>query len=247
MSETSGQTPQSRPPARRRRRRSRFSVLEIATYALLAAVAIILGYVEALFPLPIPVPGIKLGLGNVVVLFALAGYGWGAGLAIMLIKVIVSSALFGSPTMFVYSIAGAALSFAAMYVALRVRVFSIVGTSMMGGVFHMVGQMIVVAIVLAPYVALSYMPILLVSGLATGLLTGYICRAAIRIAARSALFTRQRKELAARNAAAKQAEQAEQSDLIEQAEQSMQQKTLRGDILATPEEGLPVTHEEEQA
>ena len=58
------------------RRTARLGALEVATYGLLAAVALIFGYVEALFPLPVPVPGVKLGLCNVVVLYALASFGW---------------------------------------------------------------------------------------------------------------------------------------------------------------------------
>lgn len=181
----------------------RMSALEVATYGLLAAVALIFGYVEALFPLPLPVPGIKLGLGNIVVLFALAGFGWRAGLAIALVKVAVSALLFGNPMVLMYSAGGAALSFAAMWVALHWSRLSIVGVSMVGGVFHMVGQLAVVAFTFSPYVALVYLPVLMISGLATGLLTGYVCRLVIRTTAKSNLFKNRARELARREGAAK--------------------------------------------
>lgn len=179
------------------------SALEVATYGLLAAVALIFGYVEALFPLPLPVPGIKLGLGNIVVLFALAGFGWRAGLAIALVKVVVSALLFGNPMVLMYSAGGAALSFAAMWVALHWSRLSIVGVSMTGGVFHMVGQLAVVAFTFSPYVALVYLPVLMISGLVTGLLTGYVCRLVIRTTAKSNLFKSRARELARRQGAAK--------------------------------------------
>ena len=181
----------------------RMSALEVATYGLLAAVALIFGYVEALFPLPLPVPGIKLGLGNIVVLFTLAGFGWRAGLAIALVKVVVSALLFGNPMVLVYSAGGAALSFAAMWVALHWSRLSIVGVSMVGGVFHMVGQLAVVAFTFSPYVALVYLPVLMISGLVTGLLTGYVCRLVIRTTAKSNLFKSRARELARREGAAK--------------------------------------------
>lgn len=181
----------------------RMSALEVATYGLLAAVALIFGYVEALFPLPLPVPGIKLGLGNIVVLFALAGFGWRAGLAIALVKVVVSALLFGNPMVLMYSAGGAALSFAAMWVALHWSRLSIVGVSMVGGVFHMVGQLAVVAFTFSPYVALVYLPVLMISGLVTGLLTGYVCRLVIRTTAKSNLFKSRARELARRQGAAK--------------------------------------------
>lgn len=179
------------------------SALEVATYGLLAAVALIFGYVEALFPLPLPVPGIKLGLGNIVVLFTLAGFGWRAGLAIALVKVVVSALLFGNPMVLMYSAGGAALSFAAMWVALHWSRLSIVGVSMVGGVFHMVGQLAVVAFTFSPYVALVYLPVLMISGLVTGLLTGYVCRLVIRTTAKSNLFKSRARELARREGAVK--------------------------------------------
>ena len=181
----------------------RMSALEVATYGLLAAVALIFGYVEALFPLPLPVPGIKLGLGNIVVLFTLAGFGWRAGLAIAVVKVVVSALLFGNPMVLMYSAGGAALSFAAMWVALHWSRLSIVGVSMVGGVFHMVGQLAVVAFTFSPYVALVYLPVLMISGLVTGLLTGYVCRLVIRTTAKSNLFKSRARELARREGAAK--------------------------------------------
>ena len=181
----------------------RMSAFEVATYGLLAAVALIFGYVEALFPLPLPVPGIKLGLGNIVVLFALAGFGWRAGLAIALVKVVVSALVFGNPMVLMYSAGGAALSFAAMWVTLHWSRLSIVGVSMVGGVFHMVGQLAVVAFTFSPYVALVYLPVLMISGLVTGLLTGYVCRLVIRTTAKSNLFKSRARELARREGAVK--------------------------------------------
>lgn len=181
----------------------RMSALEVATYGLLAAVALIFGYVEALFPLPLPVPGIKLGLGNIVVLFTLAGFGWRAGLAIAVVKVVVSALLFGNPMVLMYSAGGAALSFVAMWVALHWSRLSIVGVSMVGGVFHMVGQLAVVAFTFSPYVALVYLPVLMISGLVTGLLAGYVCRLVIRTTAKSNLFKSRARELARREGTAK--------------------------------------------
>lgn len=164
------------------------SAQEVAMYGVLAAVALIFGYVEALFPAPVPVPGVKLGLGNVVVLFALAAFGPRPGFAIMLVKVVVSALLFGNPSVFMYSLAGALASFAAMWGLLHVRALSLVGVSMAGGVCHMLGQDAVVAAALAPYMALAYLPVLVVSGLLAGLATGYLCRLMARTAGRSSAF-----------------------------------------------------------
>ena len=183
MTQTSGRT----------RRRARLSAQDVALYGLLAGVALIFGYIEALFPLPVPVPGVKLGLGNIVVLFALLAFGEGPGFAVMVVKVFACSLLFGSPAAFAYSIAGGLASYAAMLAAYRLGRFSVVGVSMVGGVFHMVGQLVAVALVLAPRVALGYGPVLLVAGLAAGALTGCVCRLVVRTTGRSSFFRRRRR------------------------------------------------------
>ena len=181
-----------------RRRRARLSAHDVAAFGLLAAVALIFGYIEALFPLPVPIPGVKLGLGNVVVLFALVAFGWRAGLLVMVVKVVASALLFGNPTVFFYSLAGGAASYAAMCAGVRLRGagggLSVVGVSMLGGAFHIAGQLAVVAFVLAPYVALAYLPVLLLVGTATGCLTGYVCRLVVRTVGRSSSFFAQRRK-----------------------------------------------------
>lgn len=178
-----------------RPRRGRLSALQVATYGVLAALALVCGYVEALVPLPIPIPGVKLGLGNVVVLFSLVALGVRPALVIMLVKVIASALLFGNPTVFAYSLAGGVTSLCAMALASRVRALSVPGLSMVGGVFHMMGQMAVVAVVLTPQIALAYLPPLLVAGLASGLVVGYLCRLVLRATASSAILRAQRKRV----------------------------------------------------
>ena len=44
--------------------------------AILAAMAMILSYIEALIPMPVPVPGIKLGLANLIVIIAIYKLGF---------------------------------------------------------------------------------------------------------------------------------------------------------------------------
>lgn len=178
------------------RRGGRLGALQVATYGVLAAVALVCGYVESLVPLPIPVPGIKLGLGNVVVLYALVAFGPRPALAIMLAKVCASALLFGNPTIFAYSLAGGLTSFCAMALATRWRGLSVVGVSMVGGVAHMLGQLAVVAFVLAPHVALGYLPVLLLAGLASGLLVGYVGRLALRATGSSSFMKGWRRRLA---------------------------------------------------
>ena len=42
-----------------------------AYYGIFAALAILMGYVEAVIPMPVPIPGIKIGLSNIVVVLCM--------------------------------------------------------------------------------------------------------------------------------------------------------------------------------
>lgn len=151
-----------------------------ALYGLLAALALIAGYLEVLVPLPVTVPGIKLGLGNAVVLYALTCLGPKPAGVLMLVKVLCSTILFANPQMLVFSLAGGALSWAVMALAVRSGIFSTIATSILGGIAHNAGQLVVVALLLSPQVALVNLPVLAVAGAACGALIGIVVRALVR-------------------------------------------------------------------
>ena len=74
--------------------------------------------------------------------------------------------------MMIYSLAGGAVSFAAMVLIKKTGKFSIYGVSVVGGIFHNVGQLIVAMLVLETTSLMYYGPVLLLSGLVTGLVIG---------------------------------------------------------------------------
>ena len=61
--------------------------------ALLASGALVLSYVESLFPLPLPLPGARLGLGNAMVLLALLLFGLREAAGVLATKVLLSALL----------------------------------------------------------------------------------------------------------------------------------------------------------
>lgn len=145
--------------------------------ALLSATAIIFGYIETLLP-SVGIPGIKLGLSNIVILLAIYKLSIPSALFIMLIKVLVTSLLFSGLNVFFFSLCGGVLSITAM-ILFKNRSFSVVGVSILGGVFHNIGQILVAGFVLGTSV-FYYLPILLISGCITGFLTGYICNVTMK-------------------------------------------------------------------
>ena len=69
--------------------------------------------------------------------------------------------------------AGAALSMLAMLIMKKLG-FNVITVSVLGGIFHNIGQIIVAAIVVATVELLYYLPVLIISGTISGILIGLI-------------------------------------------------------------------------
>lgn len=147
--------------------------------AMLTAVAMILSYVESLLP-SVGIPGVKMGLANIAVIFALFHFGWKEAAALSLVRVVLVSLLFGSVGAMLYSLAGAVLSLAVMALLRRIDRFSTVGISVAGGVAHNAGQILMAMLILQTKQLLGYLPVLAVSGIAGGVLTGLAAALLIR-------------------------------------------------------------------
>ncbi len=146
---------------------------------MLTAVAMILSYVESLLP-SVGIPGVKMGLANIAVIFALFRFGWKEAAALSLVRVVLVSLLFGSVGAMLYSLAGAVLSLAVMALLRRIDRFSTVGISVAGGVAHNAGQILMAMLILQTKQLLGYLPVLAVSGIAGGVLTGLAAALLIR-------------------------------------------------------------------
>lgn len=143
----------------------------------LLAVALILSYVESLIPFTFGIPGIKLGLPNLIVILLLYSAklpvrGAREALLVNGLRIILSGFLFGSMYSILYALAGAVFSFTVMVSARRFRCFSMIGVSVLGGVFHNIGQTLVAMFVVETLAVLYYLPILIVAGMATGAVLG---------------------------------------------------------------------------
>lgn len=142
--------------------------------AMLTALAMIFGYVEALIPFDIGIPGVKLGLANIVIVLALYILPACHALAIQLMRIVLVSFLFGNLSMMVYSLAGGMLSLLVMWLLKRGNGFSITGVSIAGGVSHNIGQLAVAVLVVQNLKIAFYFPALMVAGLVTGCLIGML-------------------------------------------------------------------------
>ena len=145
-----------------------------AQLGLLTALALIAGYIELLIPMPVGIPGVKPGLANLVVVWALYALGPYEALAVNGMRILLSGFLFGNLSMILYSLAGAAMSFVCMYLAKKSGAFTILGVSIVGGVTHNVGQLLVAMAVLETKSLIYYGPVLPAAGLVTGAVIGIL-------------------------------------------------------------------------
>lgn len=145
-----------------------------ATIGVLAALAVILGYVELLIPVTPGIPGVKLGLANIVILSVLYLYDLKISIGISIVRILIVGFLFTNLYSILYSLSGAALSLLVMVLLKHSRHFSIYGVSIAGGVAHNLGQLILAAVVVQTPAILHYFPILLLSGTLTGFLIGHL-------------------------------------------------------------------------
>jgi len=147
---------------------------KIAFLGLLVALAFVLSYVEMLLPISIGIPGAKIGLANLVVMVALYTIGPKNAFILSIVRVVLVGFTFGNMAMMIYSMAGAMLSFVAMIIGKKTKLFSITGVSVLGGVFHNVGQIIVAIIALDTASLVYYFPFLVVIGTISGIVIGIV-------------------------------------------------------------------------
>ena len=148
----------------------------VALDGILVALAMIFSYIETFIPFNFGVPGIKLGLANLVVLLGLTFLPAVDVLLVSVVRIVLSSLLFGNVMSLWYSLAGGLLSFLCMWLLTRREGYSIIGISMAGGVMHNVGQVITAAIIVKTIQLTWYLPVLLVAGLVTGLIIGSLAK-----------------------------------------------------------------------
>ncbi|MBO5316434.1 MAG: Gx transporter family protein [Clostridia bacterium] len=147
---------------------------KLTTLSLLISVAMVLSYIESLIPAFVAVPGVKVGLSNIATVFALYTLGAPGAVAISVIRVFLSSLLFGNFAMMIYSLAGAALALTFMILIKATGVFSEVGVSVIGGIMHNAGQIIAAAFMMENSGIVSYLVPLAISGTIAGVAVGLI-------------------------------------------------------------------------
>lgn len=147
---------------------------EVALYGLLIALSMVLSFVESLIPIPIPIPGAKLGLANLVTVAGLYLVGVRGTVVVTILRIVLIGFSFGNPYSMLYGLSGSILSLFVMAIAKKYRWFSAVGVSILGGIFHNIGQITFASLIVRTPELFYYLPFLLVSGMAAGVLIGIL-------------------------------------------------------------------------
>ncbi|MED5017964.1 Gx transporter family protein [Paenibacillus chibensis] len=164
--------------------------------AIFAAVAVVLSIAESMIPVNIQIPGAKLGLANIMILTCLYFLRARDALTLVVLKTILTAFIFGTFSSLLFSLFGSLFSFAIMALLMKLgrRQLSLVGISIAGGIAHNIGQLAAASIVFSTLNIFYYLPALLISGIATGILVGIAVRYLVPALSRLSLFDAFRKD-----------------------------------------------------
>ena len=146
-------------------------------FSMLLALSVVLSIFESLIPIINgSIPGLKLGFANIVILFILYRYKFKDAIYLSILRVILVALLrTGFGINFIFSLVGAILSVSAMFIFKKLK-FSIVTVSVMGSIFHIIGQIITTIILLDTFNLIYYLPYLIIFSIITGLIIGVITK-----------------------------------------------------------------------
>ena len=153
---------------------------EFAMCGMFVALAMVFSYIESLIPIPYPVPGMRLGFANIVILSALYLYGAKDAFIINIIRIVLSSLLFGNFNSFLFSLFGGLGSLALMTLLKHLDILPIVVLSAVGGVVHKIVQIIVAVIILTTPAIGYLLPIFMIIGVVTGIMCGIVANIFIK-------------------------------------------------------------------
>ena len=155
---------------------------KIVTLGLLAALSLAIYAFESILPPILPIPGIKPGLSNIIILFALKRFGKKEAGSVLLVRLLLSAFLFGNAISLIYSAAGGFLALLIEIVCDKIlsgKNLQITGA--FGGLFHNIAQLIIAILIMQTPAIISYAPYLFISGMVTGLFTGFATHFLLKI------------------------------------------------------------------
>ena len=141
---------------------------------ILLSFSIILSYIEVILPFNAGIIGVKIGLANIVTIISLHILDIKWTLIINLLRLIIIGLISPNIIRFILSVSGFLVSFIVMCILLKVLGFSIIATSILGGVSHNVTQIIVVSLIFLDGLFIQFISIYIIFGIISGLIVGIV-------------------------------------------------------------------------
>ena len=150
---------------------------DITKIAILTSICVVISIIESYFTfIGDIIPGLKLGLANIVIIFTLYEYNFKTAITVSLVRVLIVALLrTGFGINFFFSLSGALFSIIAMVLVKKTKL-SIIGVSIVGSIFHSIGQVLVGILVLNNYNITYYLPYLLIFSIPTGIIVGIVSK-----------------------------------------------------------------------
>ena len=149
----------------------------IAVMGLMLALASALQFLESMIPIPLPL-GVKPGISSIVVMTVLVKFGFSSAMTLAVLK---SGFVFitRGASAFCMSVSGGVFSVAVMGIFYAVSRKSKNGTgillmSALGGISHNMGQLAAAAVFTGSVLTFSYLPVLVIAGIVSGMFTGTV-------------------------------------------------------------------------
>ena len=148
---------------------------DITVIGILTAISVVISIIESYFTfIGNIVPGLKLGLANIVIVYALYKYNFKIAFSISMVRVLVVALIrTGFGINFFFSLVGAIFSIVVMALVKSTKLSS-VGVSVIGSIFHSIGQVLVGMLILDNYNVIYYLPYLLLLSIPTGVIIGIV-------------------------------------------------------------------------
>lgn len=149
--------------------------------SLLSTMAIALHMFEASLAIPLPY-GVKLGFANIVSLVTIELISTKEMFIVNILRVVLGGLLRGSIFNYVWfiSVGGVLLSSIAIMLAKKLTDLPIVSISIISAIFHGIGQIIVVVYIYQSILMASFIILLFVTSIPTGIFTGLSAIAVIK-------------------------------------------------------------------
>lgn len=147
---------------------------------MLSALSIVINLFESWFIPPVQF-GIRFGLANIISLITIELFGIKELLIVNIMRILIGSLLrgiiFGSP--FWISFGGILLSTIIIIILHKLKT-SLLFTSIMSAIFHSLGQVLIVSFIYHQSNVMMILPILLISSILTGCLTGFVAKECLK-------------------------------------------------------------------